>query len=83
MIAVDFLTKHGFSYDKVFQDGVQYLSRAEEEYLHEDFIARTVKQSRNAVEVDPKDEQAVELVKEVRSKLDKWLAKSKVSKDQN
>ncbi|KAI9712040.1 MAG: hypothetical protein M1820_001749 [Bogoriella megaspora] len=70
--AAGFLLRHGFSFDKVFSEGVPYLSRKEAKFAKDDAYAGMVK-SRPDIDLnEQEDSEAIQFMDDVRDAIKEW-----------
>ena len=72
--SVDFLLMHGFSIDGPFYKGLPYLSREEESRAIKGERARLDRNNIADIQLGNDEHEALELVKNVRQKVRKWLS---------
>lgn len=73
--AMEFLLQNQFSLNSLYKDGVQYLSRAEEDLAMSKAAARFNRtKSRTALEIKETELDSIEFVGAVRKLVKDWLA---------
>ncbi len=70
---LEFIIKHGFNIDRVFNRGVRYLSRDEAKEAEINALSKTDLSNRKQIELTDEDTEAVAFVEQVRQKIDHWL----------
>ena len=75
---MDFLLSWGFSMDKLFKDGVPYLSRVEEAQLRRAESIRRDKTQEDLL-IDDDDQDSKDFIEHVRLEVDTWKRLTHVS----
>ncbi|KAJ5770224.1 uncharacterized protein N7511_002275 [Penicillium nucicola] len=75
--AMEFLLRHGFSMKTMCQHGIQYLSRAEEQFALARAKERYNQTPRQDMDIKEDDHKSLEFLAEVRTMITDWLAKGK------
>jgi hypothetical protein len=76
---MEFLLKHGFNMDSLCQNGIQYLSRAEEQMALKRAMERGKQIPRQAMDIKDDDHESLEFLAKIRTMITDWLAQGKVS----
>ncbi|RDW59480.1 hypothetical protein BP6252_12567 [Coleophoma cylindrospora] len=79
--ACDFLLKNNFDFGKIFEKGIPYLSRHEEQDARERFVDRVNGSKRGDIIIQPSEPETLNFYRNARKTIGDWIQDSSKSKD--